>query len=63
MKRFNKNVRYEFKISMHGYGKNVKKALLDAVERLNDSIYDMSQNDLDAIEKFETISIDEKDVE
>lgn len=63
MKNFNKCVRWEFKVACHGYGKNVKTALIDAAGQLEQTARDASPNDLLAIEEYEVVTIDETDIE
>lgn len=63
LKVFQKEVRWNFKIAIHGYGKDVKKALIDAAGRLeNEAISDYGTSDYVAIQNHEVVSIDEDDV-
>lgn len=63
-KEFKNNVRWDFKISISGYGKNVRDALLDAFEREGDALSIISDKDSAwlAIENHEVVDIDEKDI-
>ena len=40
LKKFEKPVRWNFKISVFGYGRNVKEALLEALNRKTNQIKD-----------------------
>ena len=61
MKTFKDKVRWNFRISMRGYGRNVKEALSDAVAQLDfDVDCSFSRVDFEAIENHELISIDEE---
>lgn len=62
LKQYETNVRHNFNIAIHGYGKNTKAALYEAALRLLDEIEGtMSEDDFKAIERFETVSVDEND--
>lgn len=62
LKKFKQKVRWEFKISMHGYGKNIKEALTKALES---TLSEVENNEIDflAIQNYETIDIVESDTE
>lgn len=62
MKSFNKKVRWEFKLAMHGYGENVREALRDALCRMSENLNDQSEGDLHSIENNEVVMIDESDI-
>jgi hypothetical protein len=63
-KKFDKKVRWEFEVSIHGYGKNIKEALKDAAERLESQIErEFSPSDFQAIEDHEVISVNPDDVD
>lgn len=62
MKKFEKPVRWEFKLAMHGYGKNVGLALKDAL-RLMEYELENHSVDLEAIEKHEVVNILEDDID
>lgn len=59
MKKFKDKVRWEFKVATHGYGRNVREALIDSLESLRDGL---DKETLEAIEEHETVSIDETDI-
>jgi hypothetical protein len=63
-KKFDKNVRWNFKIAIHGYGKNVREALLEATNRLERQIEtnEFSSDDFIAIQNHEVVSIEEDDI-
>lgn len=65
MRKFDKKVRWNFSnIGMHGYGRNVKEALLEAAERLSNEVTnDYGTNDFSIIESYNVISIDEADID
>ncbi len=64
MKQFEFKVKWAFKISVEGYGRNVREALLDAASRLDYQVEsEFADNDLESIEKHEVINIDESDIE
>jgi len=61
-KKFALPVRWEFKIAVHGYGRNVKEALLDAASRLETQTEsDFGNSDFEAIELHEVVSVNERD--
>ena len=62
-RKYKDKVRWEFKIAIGGHGRNCKEALRSAAENLLSIIDDFGPNDLGAIEEFETVLIDETDVE
>ena len=61
MKQFSEKKRFDFRFAMDGYGKNVKKALLNAlklqIERIEAG--DFNNDDWEAIEEHEVVSISE----
>ena len=62
-KKFDKKVRWYFKIAIEGYGQNVEEALTDAAEKLLNDIQDWKYDStLEKIELHETEFIDENDV-
>jgi len=62
MKTYNANVRFEFKLSMHGYGKDVKKALINALQTtLNEVEAGDLDGEMDIIEENEVIDVIETD--
>ncbi len=64
MKKYDKKVRWDFKISITGYGQTVREALLSAADQLRNQVEnDFLNNDLEAIEDHEVTSIDEEDIE
>ena len=63
MKKYEKQVRWNFKYSLHGYGKTVKEALIDALEREMESCEgSYVKNDYLAIQNHEVDSIEEDDI-
>ncbi len=63
-KKFPLRVRWDFKISVEGYGRNVKEALASAAERLAyqvESEFDLT--DFLKIQEHEVERIDEGDIE
>jgi hypothetical protein len=64
MKNYNERVRWNFELALHGYGKNIKEALLDALTRMHSDVQtDLAESDLESIEKHEVISIDVTDID
>lgn len=63
MKRFEKKVRWNFQIDIHGYGRSCIEALKNALESKRYELDYPELTELQSIEKFEVTSIDEKDVE
>lgn len=65
MKKFEQRVRWEFKLSVHGHGRDCREALIAAAERLLFAARDgdFQQTEFEAIEKYETVLIDETDVD
>lgn len=56
MKQFDKNVLFQFKISIDGYGKNVKEALERAAEHLAYQVEsEFTERDLESIETHECV--------
>lgn len=63
MKKFDNPVRWDFKISISGYGKDVKQAIIDASRNLQSQAErDFHKNDFESIEEHEVISIDLSDI-
>lgn len=60
MKKYDKEMRFEFKMSLFGFGKTTREALEDAKNRLENDINDYCDADWKAIETHEVISISEE---
>jgi len=61
---FKDRVRWEFRIAVHGYGRNVEEALQAAASNLQRQVnYDFSSEDFQAIEDHELVLVDEGDTE
>ena len=64
LNKFDKKVRWDFKLPIYGYGKNCKEALINA---LNDEIGRVERNythkDLECIEKSDLILISPDDID
>lgn len=62
-KKFEKNVRWNFTISIHGHGKNIRSALLNAAENFTNEVeMDLQSNDFESMEQHNVVSIQEDDV-
>jgi hypothetical protein len=64
-KKFENRVRWDFKIAIHGYGRDVREALLDACETMTFDLanrYQISKEDLDLIEEHEVVLVTESDI-
>jgi dsRNA-specific ribonuclease len=59
-KIFKKKVRWDFRISMEGYGRNVKEALKNATQLFLERL-ENGEHDLEAIEEHEVVLILEDD--
>lgn len=61
-KKYEKKVRWDFKVAFHGYGRTCKEALVDAAQHLEHQCeFDFAQSDFDAIENYETQNVSEND--
>lgn len=64
MKRFEKRVKWNFKLAISGYGRTCKEALMDALLNATQDQTDWAQDDsMEAIEAHEVSVIDEDDFE
>ena len=63
LKTFKKYVRWEFKIAVHGYGRNIRQALIDASAELARVARESDEGTLLSIQNHELILIDENDTE
>lgn len=62
-KKYKDKVRWDFKLACHGYGRNVKEALLDVCRSLEMQVEgDFDQGDLQKIEDHELMGVDEADI-
>jgi hypothetical protein len=61
-KKYKKKVRWDFKLACHGYGRDVKEALLDVCRSLEMQVEgDFGPGDLEKIEDHEVMGVDEQD--